>query len=176
MEETVMGAISIFLFRQGSRNSLDNKRREEPFVWNYFQTFGLRLLHQDTTAAVPCRLDPDKLKQVKMNLMSNMFNQKWLRLYRLQNKYYLAAIDATGEVSSGYRHCEHCLAGTKKGVVTYCHYALEAKLVTRDGLCLSLATGWIENPDGNFVKQDCERKAFLRLASRLKKQYPRLPV
>ncbi|GHT36816.1 hypothetical protein FACS189435_0550 [Bacteroidia bacterium] len=60
--------------------------------------------------------------------------------------------------------------------MAYCHYALEAKLATRDGLCLSRATGWIENPDGNFVKQDCERKAFLRLASRLKKQYPRLPA
>ncbi|GHU83045.1 hypothetical protein FACS189415_4590 [Bacteroidia bacterium] len=177
MEEIVMGATAIFLFKLGSRNSLNNKRREGSFVGNYFHAFGLRLSHQDTTAEVLRRLDPGKLEQVKMDLMSNMFNQKWLRPYRLQNKYYLVAIDATGVISSDHRHCEHCLTKTSRtGVVTYYHYALEAKLVTRDGLCLSLATEWIENPDDNFVKQDCERKAFLRLAAKLKKQYPRLPV
>ncbi|MDR2086969.1 MAG: hypothetical protein LBP72_07305 [Dysgonamonadaceae bacterium] len=52
----------------------------------------------------------------------------------------------------------------------------EAKLVTADGHALSLATEWIENPEGIFDKQDCERKAFLRLAEKLKKQYPRLPI
>jgi hypothetical protein len=177
MEEIVMGAISIFLFKLGSRNNLNNKRREEPFVENYFQTFGLRLPHQDTTADVLCRLAPGKLEQVKIDLMGNMFNQKWLRPYRLQSKYYLVAVDATGVVSYEHRHCQHCLTKTSKtGVVTYYHYALEAKLVTHDGLCLSLASEWIENPGGDFVKQDCERKAFLRLADKLKKQYPRLPI
>ena len=34
----------------------------------------------------------------------------------------------------------------------------------------------MENPVGEFNKQDCERKAFLRPAAKLKKQYPRLPV
>jgi hypothetical protein len=34
----------------------------------------------------------------------------------------------------------------------------------------------VENPSGNFDKQDCERKAFVRLAEKLKKQYPRLPI
>jgi hypothetical protein len=177
MEETVMGVISLFLFKQGSRNSLNNKRREEPFVENYEQTFGVRLPHQDTSADVLRKLAPEKLEQVKMDLMSNMFDQKWLRDYRLQNKYYLIAIDATGAVSFDHKHCEHCLTKTSKnGVVTYYHYVLEAKLVTRDGLCMSLASEWIENPAGDFVKQDCERKAFIRLAAKFKKQYPRLPV
>lgn len=52
MEEIVMGAISIFLFKFGSRNSINNKRREEAFVENYEQTFGCRLPHQDTIAEV----------------------------------------------------------------------------------------------------------------------------
>jgi hypothetical protein len=60
--------------------------------------------------------------------------------------------------------------------VTYFHYVLEAKLISRDGHALSLATEWIENPEGDFDKQDCERKAFIRLAKKLKKQYPRLPI
>jgi hypothetical protein len=39
-----------------------------------------------------------------------------------------------------------------------------------------LAGEWVENPLGDFDRQDCERKAFVRLADKLKKQYPRLPV
>jgi hypothetical protein len=34
----------------------------------------------------------------------------------------------------------------------------------------------VENPGGTFDKQDCERKAFVRLADKLKRQYPRLPI
>jgi secreted Zn-dependent insulinase-like peptidase len=136
-----MGAIAIFLFKFGSRNKLNNKRREKPFVANYEQTFGVRLPHQDTTKDVLRKLSPEKLEQVKMDLISNMLEQKWLQHYRLQNKYYLVAIDATGVVSFDHKHCEHCLTKTSKnGVVTYYHYVLETKLVTRDGHCLSVST------------------------------------
>jgi hypothetical protein len=107
-------------------------------------------------------------KEVKMDLMSRLFEQKWLRPYRLQNQYYPIAIDATGVVGFDHKHCEHCLQKiSKNGKVTYYHYVLEAKLVTRNGLRLSLASEWIENPEGNYQKQDYERKAFLRLPWRL---------
>lgn len=89
----------------------------------------------------------------------------------------MIAVDATGVMSFDHKHCDQCLTRTSSGgKITYYHYVLEAKLVTRDGLCLSLATEWIENPVGDYIKQDCERKAFLRLAAKLKKQYPRLPI
>ena len=54
---------------------------------------------------------------------------------------------------------------------------LEARLVTPNGFSISLASEWIENPeDEDYDKQDCERKAFKRLAAKLKKAYPRLPI
>jgi len=172
-----MGGAGMFLFKQGSRNSLNNKRRESAFTANYEQCFGVRLPHQDTVSDVLCQLDADQLEQVKMDIMSQLFEQKWLRKYRLQGKYYSVAIDATGAVSFEHRHCEHCLTKkSKNGKITYFHYVLEAKLVTADGYCLSLASEWIENPEGEFNKQDCEQKAFVRLAGKLKKQYPRLPI
>ena len=74
-------------------------------------------------------------------------------------------------------HCEHCLyQRTKSGKIIYFHNVLEAKLVGENGFCLSLATEWIENPDGGFDKQDCEQKAFVRLAKKLKRAYPHLPI
>ena len=37
-------------------------------------------------------------------------------------------------------------------------------------------TEFIENKDLSADKQDCELKAFYRLARRLKQRFPRLPV
>ena len=177
LEEILMGGLSLFLFKQGSRNSINNKRREESFSTTYAHHFGLRLPHQDSICEVLSHMLPEKLDQVKMDLMSALFGQKCLRKYRLFGKHYLVAVDATGVVSFDYPHCEHCLQKkSKNGKVTYFHYVLEAKLVTPQGHSLSLASEWIENPDGNFDKQDCEQKAFARLAAKIKKQYPRLDI
>lgn len=172
-----MGGLSLFLFKQGSRNSINNKRREDSFSTTYAHHFGLRLPHQDSICEVLSHMLPEKLDQVKMDLMSALFGQKCLRKYRLFGKHYLVAVDATGVVTFDYPHCEHCLQKkSKNGKVTYFHYVLEAKLVTPQGHSLSLASEWIENPDGNFDKQDCEQKAFARLAAKIKKQYPRLDI
>jgi hypothetical protein len=62
-------------------------------------------------------------------------------------------------------------------MVSYFHYVLEAKLVTSTGLAISLASEFIENTPGrDFKKQDCEQKAFSRLAAKIKKHFPRLPI
>ena len=60
--------------------------------------------------------------------------------------------------------------------VSYSHQVLEAKLVCANGFSISLGTQWIENPEGDFDKQDCEAKAFKRLAKQLKRDFPRLPI
>ena len=172
-----MGGLSLFLLKESSRNRLNNHRADGYFSAHYQQLFKMKLPHQDSVKAVLCTLPNEELEAVKMNLMSRMFEQKWLREYRLLQHYYLVAVDATGIMSFDERHCEHCLTKkTKNGKTTYFHYVLEAKLVTCDGHAFSLASEWIENPEGDFDKQDCERKAFVRLAKKLKQQYPRLPV
>jgi hypothetical protein len=57
---------------------------------------------------------------------------------------------------------------------------LEAKLLTSTGLAVSLASEFIENPPGRSPtdyqeqKQDCELKAFDRLAATLKATFPQL--
>ena len=173
----MLGGLSLFLFKEGSRNQLNNHRRDSHFSAHYHQLFGMKLPHMDTVKDVLCELDNEKLEQVRMDSISRLFEQKWLREYRLLDQYYPVAVDATGVVSFNERHCPHCLTKkSKKGKTVYFHYVLEAKLVTRDGHAISLASEWIENPEGDFNKQDCERKAFLRLAKKLKKQYPRLAV
>lgn len=177
MDAIMLGGLSLFLLKEGSRNQLNNDRSEGYFSSHYNQITGKRLPHMDTVNNVLCALPCEKLDQIRMDLMSRLFEQKWLRDCRLLGKYYLVAVDATGVVSFDRRHCEHCLTKqTKNGKISYFHYVLEAKLVTEEGYAFSLASEWIENPSGAFNKQDCERKAFVRLAAKLKKQYPRLPI
>jgi hypothetical protein len=177
MEEMLMGGLSLFLFKEGSRNQMNNHRSEDYFIEHYQGMFDMKLPHLDRVNDVLEALPNEKLEQLKMDLMSRLFEQKWLRTYRLLDKYYLVAVDATGTVSFDKPHCEHCLRKkSKNGKITYFHYVLEAKLITSEGHALSLASEWIENPSGDFDKQDCERKAFERLAAKLKKQYPRLPI
>ncbi|MDR0612604.1 MAG: hypothetical protein LBG45_03815, partial [Dysgonamonadaceae bacterium] len=121
--------------------------------------------------------DPEALEGVRMALMSHLFEQKILRPCRLLDQYCPVAVDGTGIVSFDCPHCEHCLKKTsKKGKTTCFHCVLEAKPVTPEGHALSPGSERIENPEGDYEKQDCEHKAFKRLAPKLKKQYPRLPV
>jgi hypothetical protein len=177
IDEIMMGGLITFLLKEGSRNQMNNNRTDGYLSEHYHQMFGMNLPHQDAVSDVLCALPYEHPEQVKMDLMSELFEQKWLREYRLLDRYYPVAVDATGVVSFKERHCEHCLTKrSKNGKTAYFHYVLEAKLVTRDGHAFSLASEWIENPVGDFVKQDCERRAFIRLAVKLKKQYPRLPV
>lgn len=44
-------------------------------------------------------------------------------------------------------------------------------------MCISIASEFIENDTGrDYEKQDCEQKAFRRLAAKIKKLFPRLPI
>lgn len=59
---------------------------------------------------------------------------------------------------------------------------LEAKLYLGNNLLCSIASEPIENSEEYIhqseekVKQDCESKAFVRLAEKIRKRFPRLPI
>jgi hypothetical protein len=138
-----------------------------------------RLPQADTVDDVLRALPPGELETLKAQLVSGLIEQKALRKFRFLGKYYLVAVDATGLATFEHRHCRHCLTKTSKktGAVTYFHYVLEAKIVTSAGLAISLGSEFIENgPDRDYEKQDCEQKAFVRLATKIKKYFPRLPI
>jgi len=177
LSEILMAAIALFIFQQGSRNALNNLRQEAKFAKHYRRLFKMRLPHLDTVHRVLCRLADEPLERLKQRLVKTLLENKALHKYRLFGRYFVVAVDATGTMSFAERHCEQCLhQSSKKGKTTYFHNVLEAKLITANGFAISLATEWIVNPTGEYDKQDCERKAFARLAAKLKQLYPRLPI
>lgn len=175
--ELIMASVAIFLFKSGSRNQFNNQRNEVNFKKNFQRLFKLRLPHPDTADRVMRKLPAEALEQLKRQMIRALLKKKALHSFRLFNKWFVVAIDGTGVVSFDYHHCDQCLHKTSKnGKTTWFHNILEAKLITPNGFALSIGTEWIENPSGEYCKQDCERKAFERLAKQLKHDYPRLPI
>ncbi len=178
MAEIITGSLFMYIFKETSRNAYNNNRREDDFRKNVINYFGFNLPHTDTSDEVLRELPPGELDALKAHLASRLIEQKFFRKFRFLNQSYLVAIDATGIATFDHKHCDQCLAKTSKsGVVTHFHYMLEAKLVSATGLAISLASEFIENDPGrDYEKQDCEQKAFVRLAAKIKKYFPRLPV
>lgn len=177
LAELIVACIAMFLFKEGSRNAFNNERKEKEFKDNYKKIFKMRLPHMDTVDMVMRLLDSSQLEKVKEVLVIALIRKKVFYKYRLLDKYYKVAVDGTHVINVNKGHCDHCLYRTSKnGKVTYFHNVLEAKLICSNGFCISLATEWIENPEGDFDKQDCEQKAFVRLATKLKNAFPRLEI
>lgn len=140
------------------------------------------LPHYDTINNFLKNLNINQLEQIRKYMIKEMLEKRSFEHYRYKNKYWKIAIDATGMYSFREKHCEHCLIRRHKNKETgeierveYYHNVLEAKLVLGD-MVFSIATEFIENENEDIAKQDCELKAFSRLAERLKKEYPRLPI
>jgi hypothetical protein len=174
--ELIIAGLAMFLFQKGSRNAMNNERNEPRFRKNYERLFKTRLPHMDIVEDVMRMLDDEHLTCLKTDLVKGLLAKKMFRKYRVLGHVYLVVLDGTHVMDVQKGHCDHCLHQTfKNGKVRFFHNVLEAKLVGNNGFCLSLATEWIENAE-EYEKQDCELKAFARLAKTLKQRYPRLPI
>lgn len=172
------GALSMFLLKTESRNCYNNLWREDRFRANIKSNLGFDLPHADTFDSVLRKISPSSIERIINSYVSRLIASKTFSKHRLLGEFYPVAIDATGICSFDHKHCDHCLTKTSKnGKVTYFHYVLEAKLVTRQGFSISIASEFLENLEGrNYEKQDCEIKAFTRLTNKIKNAYPRLPI
>lgn len=136
--------------------------------------------HPDTVAAPLKRISPGQVTWLRTQMVRSLIRKRRLERFRLLGNWYMIAIDGTETASFRHRHCQHCLTATlSDGTVRYYHPVLEAKLVSPEGLAISIGSEFIENPTGwenKGMKQDCEQKAFERLFSRIRKAFPRLSM
>ena len=168
----------IFLYRLGARRQVTHLLRQSVSNANFEALFGVETCpHGDTLNETFCRVQPDEMQAAVSSLVETLVRKKVLSAYRLLGRYYVVAVDGTGCYTFHTRHCPHCLTRTTRdGKTLYYHPVLEAKLITPNGFSFSLMTEFIENPGPQPTKQDCELKAFYRLAARLKERFPRLPM
>ena len=168
-----------------SMNQMTTEFNTEECIDNVAKALGYDELeeipHYDTINNFLKKLDSIEIEKIRKYMIKELFKKRCLEQYRLLDKYSTIAVDATGLVSFDEQHCDHCLkreyVNKETGEIEktiYFHYILEAKLVVGD-MVFSIDTEFIENEE-TYEKQDCELKAFKRLAKRLKKNYKRLPI
>lgn len=136
-----------------------------------------KVAHHDTLENLLKKLNPEHLSLLIKKMIHRLIRMKCFINYRLLDQYYLVAMDATGHLVFKERHCPQCLTQEKGGkIIYYYHNVLEAKLVLRNGMALSMATEFIDNRYRNETKQDCELRAFKRLIKKLKGNFPQLRI
>lgn len=183
ISEIIFAAIAIHIFKAGSRNNFNNLNQNK-FAKNYFQSFKLRLPHLDTVNLVLKAISNDELEKLKTHLIKGLIERKLFYKYKIFNKYYNVSVDGTGVMTikeANIKNFPNALfrvhnKGKENEKISYFLNVMEAKLVCANGFCISLATEWIENPECEYEKQDCELKAFIRLAEKLKHCFPKLPI
>lgn len=173
--EIIMAGLMIFVFKRGSKNNTD-KLFTHGFEGNYFRMFGLRLPVTETVHQFMKKLPPEELETLKRTLIKGLVKRRALDKFRFNHRL-VVAVDGTGIFSFDQEPFPGCPHKTSKnGKRTWQAGLLEAKIICSNGFSLSMETEWYQNADNIEEKQDCEQKAFVRLAQKMKTNYPRLPI
>jgi hypothetical protein len=183
----LLSGILLFVYQMSSRREA-NREMSLPQFWE-----NLRLLfpeleslaHQDTLARLLARIAVDQIQESLIELIAQLIRNKKFSRYLIAHCYPIA-IDGTQKLQRDWLWAEECLerqVQTKQedGTATrpqYYVYVLEAKLAFANGMTIPLLSEFLDYDKGDQQKnkQDCELKAFYRLAERLKEYFPRLPI
>lgn len=177
VKELIVSGLLMFLFKQKTRNQADNTAKNLDYRDNIKRFFGINVADMDTVDKYLRILAPQQLEQVKQNMFRELVKSKAFQKYKFDGKYFMLAIDGSGFQSFNYEPYSGCPFKKFTTGTVWTTYVLEAKIVTPNGFSISLASEWIENPiDREFDKQDCEFQAIKRMAVKLKKAFPRLPI
>ena len=166
-----------------SMHGLTRELNTNEAIENIAQICGLELdeiPHCDTINDVFENINVEEIKQIRRYMINRLIRSKMLDKYRIRNRYFHIVIDGTGLASSRKKYNSNCIIKNKTDkngneYVEYSTYVLEAKIVVGN-MVFSIESEFVENEDENVSKQDCELNAFKRLAEKLKKEYPRLPI
>ena len=177
----------IFVFHLSSRRDA-NSEITPIFLENMKQFFPEleNIPHSCTLARLLEDIDANNIEESIVKLVNRLIRDKKLINYLVSNKY-IFAIDGTQKFTRDWDWSKNSLTKHIKGqpedAKHYYAYALEASLVLPGGLTIPVLTEFLERDshkevgtDNEKNKQDCEYKAFMRLAARLKKYFPHLKI
>lgn len=173
-----------------SMQEMSRKFNDDNVCRNLYHFMGEKakeyLPHGVTENEFLSRLDPKELESVQQKIVYNMIRRKTFEDARVLKKWQII-IDGVeldeGTQKKNEQYLSRCYhRGEENETVRYHRGVLEAKIYFGNNIVCSIATEPIENVEitdeksAEKVKQDCESKAFKRLAEKIKKRFPRLPV
>lgn len=180
--------ILAFVFQMASRREVNRQMTLPVFQENLHLMFPEleTLPHQDTLNRLLSKIEVGEIEETLLDLIERFIRQKKFHRYLVSNCYPVA-IDGTQKLVRDACWDEQCLEreiqrkeadGTVTTQSQYYVYVLEASLAFANGMTIPLMSEFLSyaEGDGQRNKQDCELKAFKRLAERIKERFPRLPV
>ena len=178
MKTIILTRIFALLCGITSMNEMNNKFNTEATINNLSTICNQKLLEipdWQTIQDVIEQLNIEEIRNIRKYMVKSLIRSKMFDKYRYNDAFQLL-VDATGISSHDYNLNGNCIIKkSKNGVIKYYKQVLEAKIVVGN-IVISIDTEWIENEDmlTEKKKQDCEIKAFKRMAPRIKKEYPKL--
>lgn len=134
------------------------------------------------------KLAPMELEEIQSDIVYRMIRRKTFDDAKILGRW-LVLVDGSeldeGKIKKNDNYLSRCYnRGERNEFTKYHRSVLEAKIYLGNNLVCSMATETIENSEKynekklseEEIKQDCESKAFVRMAAKLKKRFPRLPI
>jgi hypothetical protein len=179
----MFGILSFILQMASSRES--TREMSRPMFWENLKSLFPELEetpHHDTLQRLLSAMEVSEIESVHLELIRGWIRNKKFRRYLIGNRYPIA-VDGTQKMVRGYLWDEECLQRTlsrgEAGEQTqYYVYVLQANLAFAGGMSIPVMSEFLCHTQGDSSnnKQDCELKAFYRLAARLKKEFPALRI
>ena len=175
--------ILTFVFHMASRREANREMTRPVFMDNLKRLFPELedLPHNDTLMRLLVRIDVSEIEAALIDLDRKLIRDKKFVRYLINNRYPIA-IDGTQKCVRDVLWSEECLSrevGKSGDTQTqYYVYVLEANLAFQNGMTIPLMSEFLSYTKGDTdtKKQDCEQKAFKRLARRLKDAFGHLPI
>jgi len=181
--------ILCFAFQMSSRREANREMTRPMFEANLRKLFPDldELPHHDTLARLLSRIEVDKIEQAHLDMIRQLIRGKKFGRYLIASCYPIA-IDGTQKFTRAQCWDEECLERKVRSQKDedkdqepqkeYYVYVLEANLAFQNGMVIPLLSEVLSDRQGDSQKnkQDCEQKAFQRLAGRLKQCFSHLPI
>jgi len=192
MTVLMMYGILCFAFQMASRREATREMTRPTFMANLRELFPELedLPHHDTLARLLAQIDVADLEGAHIEMIRNLIRSKKFERYLIKGCYPIA-IDGTQKFKRSDLWDVDCLerkvrtrnkaaddAEEPEEKRQYYVYVLEANLAFQNGMVIPLLSEILSYTEGDNKqdKQDCEQRAFKRLAARLKKSFPRLSI
>ncbi len=177
--------ISMFLFRAGSRNAFDEQRLTGELPWNMGELCGQSatdprfdgqptITGSDNAAYHAGRVDPETVRELPLQMINLLMKRRFFDRARLFDHWYTLIVDGTVQEKCRQNFTQ----GGKGASQTEARYRYVLQVLIRgpEGVAFPLMHESMDLHDPVADKEDCELKAFRRVAQRLKTQFPRLPI
>jgi hypothetical protein len=179
----VIYGILIFIYQMASRREANREMTRPMFMKNLQLLFPEleTIPHSDTLMRLLSGIDVSEIEQAHIELIRRLIKNKKFHRYLIDNCYPIA-IDGTQKFVRDNIWCEQCSERTvgkgEDARPQYYVYVLEASMAFHNGMVIPLLSEFLDYTEGDTdeKKEDCETKAFKRLAVRLKVEFKRLRI